>query len=145
MKLTRTAPATKKVRKTIDFDGSANNGASGDAVTVFAITGRVHVLAIRAFCTDGLVGATATLSLGVVSEVDAIIGVTTATDMATNDFWVDTSPAEVGYADLPTSMIDFLLSEDIDVDVLTQAITDGTIVFDVEFIPLTDGGWLTGD
>lgn len=146
MELTRQpAPPTLKARKTIDFTGGANNGASGDAVTIFGITGRVQVLAYRAFCTDTLVGASATISVGVTSVVDAIIAVTTATDLATNEFWVGAAPSDVGYVDLPTAMIDFLVSEDIDANVLTQNITDGTIIFDVEYIPLTDDGLLTGD
>ncbi len=145
MKLTHsTPPPTKKARKTIAFTGSSGNGATG-TVTVFGITGRVHVLAIRAFCTENLVGASATLSLGVASDVDAIIAVTTATNMIATEFWVGTSPSDVGYVDLPTAMIDFLCSEDIDVDVLTQAITDGTIIFDIEYLSLTDNGLLVGD
>lgn len=134
----------RAANKTLAFDGTSGNGAVGTA-TVFALSGRVHVVAIRAFCTETLVGASATLSLGVSSNVDAIIAVTTATNMAANDFWIDSSPAEIGYVDLPTAMIDFLCSEDIDVDVLTQAITDGTIRFEVDYLPLTDDGILVGD
>ena len=139
---------TKKARKTIAFDGNAGLGAVGK-VTVFGITGRVHVVAIRFVCTENLVGASATISAGVGSpggaQVDAIAPVTTATDLDAGDVWIDNSPAEVGYADLPTAMIDFILTQDLDYDVLVQNITDGTIIADVEYLPLTDNGLLTGD
>ncbi len=139
---------TRHSTKTITFDGTAGNGAQG-TVTVFTLVGRVRSLWIAAFCTEDLVGATGTLTLGTTGDVDGFIALTTATDIDANDWWTaavpavgSKSPLEVETGGLVTSQGPKLLSENIILGVLTADITDGTIVFDVLYTPLTDGARL---
>ena len=134
---------TRHVRKTVAFDNTAGNGAAG-AVTLFTITGRVWMTGFSAFCTETLTGAATTVSVGVASSVAGIIAVSTGTDIVANDWWVDATPAEIGLADPVTTQVDMLVSQTIICDVIGAAgVTDGTIVFDCWFVPITDNGNLS--
>lgn len=140
---------TRHSTKIIAFTGAAGNGAVG-TVLVFTVTGRVLVHAIAAFCTEDVAGATGTLTLGTTGDVDAFIALTTGTDIDVNEWWTAASPAagsksplEVVTGGLVTSQGAKLLSENIILGVLTADITDGTIVFDVLYTPLTNGARLS--
>lgn len=138
-----------RIRKTITFDGSAENGAIG-TVLVAAITGRVWIEKLTVFCTETLVGATATIELGHAAFSGAICGSTTATAIAANDWWA-------GTVQLPGSMNQAMsasnnqivsglwksMSQDIILTIATANITDGTLVIDLWFEPITDDGNLT--
>src|SRR3990167_9363100 len=110
-----------------------------------AFTGRVWVQAMTIFCTETLAGATATVSLGTASGVANLIGATTATTIAANDWWGDTSPAEIGILSLEVTapvLLNFVLSESPVIAVATQNVTDGTLVIDCWYEPITDNGFL---
>ena len=130
------------VTKTIAFDGTAGNGAVG-TVTVFTLTGRVWLAGLSAFCTETLAGNTATVSLGVASVVAGLVPVTTGTDLAANDWWIDATPAEIGIAAVAASQKDQLLSQSVIVNVLVAGVTDGTLVIDAWYLPVTSNGALS--
>lgn len=135
--------------KTIALDGTTGNGEAG-TVIVFTITGRVLVHAITAFCTEDLVSAGGgTVELGVAADTDAFIAQTTATAVDVNEWWQIATPsagantlADSVTGGLTTSQRAKTVSTNIIITVGTADVTDGTIVFDVIYTPLTDGGRL---
>ena len=145
MKITRGQSQARRARKTVTFDGLTLNGLVNENVTLFTLTGRVWVKAMTIFCTETLAGATATVSLGTASGVANLIGATTATTIAANDWWGDTSPAEIGILSLEVTapvLLNFVLSESPVIAVATQNVTDGTLVIDCWYEPITDNGFL---
>lgn len=141
-----------RARKTIAFDGTAGNGAVG-TVTVFTITGRVAVLYITAFCTENLTSdptpGGATIALGTANRSAKFIGSTTAENLDINEWWVDGTPLTeaVNIINQTTngadpSQMNVVCSANIVVTVGTDDVTDGTIIFDVWYYPVTDGASL---
>lgn len=134
---------TRHVTSTIAFDGNAGNGATGD-VTVFTITGRVWLLGITAFCTEDLTegGATATVQLGTPARDGLLIAVVNAVDIDINKWWTDGTPVtELDQMD--AIQVDVLLSANIVILVTSQAVSNGTIIFDAFYIPITSDGALS--
>lgn len=137
------------VRKTIAFTGAAGLGAIGD-ITVFTITGRVFISRVTAFCTEDLVSAGAgTISLGTATRVTKFIALTTATTIDTNEWWVDGTPITEAANTInqttngsDPSQLAVVLSADVIIDVLTGDVTDGTIIIDMWYIPITDSATL---
>ena len=137
-------------RKTITLTGAAALGLAGTVVPVFTVVGRVWVQLITAFCTTNLgeAVATATLSLGVTSDVDKFIAVTNSIDIDANDWWTQAAPAEVGAANAlkattsPTAaaQMDVLVSENIILNPLVQNTNAGVLVIDIWYHPITDDG-----
>ena len=83
-------------KKTITFDGGTANAigdhdGTGDPFTIFTVTGNVMVK-VLAECTTDLVGASATLEVGVTSDTAEIIAQTTAADIVATELWHDASP-----------------------------------------------------
>jgi len=74
-------------RKTLDL---AADGLQGTK-TLFTITGTVLVR-LCAICSESLVGATGTISVGISGATASIIALTTATDIAANEIWHDATP-----------------------------------------------------
>ena len=134
--------ATKHVTKTIAFDGSAGNGAVG-TVTIFTITGRIWLLAITAFCTEDLTegGATATIEIGSSTVEAGLIPVINAVGIDNNDWWV-ADPGLAGLVQIQAAQVDVVMSENIIATVRAQAVNNGTLVFDVFYIPVTSNGAL---
>lgn len=124
-----------KCQKTLTFDGSADFGAIGN-VPLFTITGQILILSLIPFCTLDLVGATATLALGVTGATALFIAATTATDIDANEFWVDTAPDANGVA-LPAGLKDVVITASIVGTVATAAITGGVIRFDLLWLPIS--------
>ena len=147
------SPSTpvRRATKTIAFTGAAGLGAVG-TVTVFTITGRVYIEPIVCFCTETLeeAGATATIALGVADDTDAFIGQVNATTVALNDWWTAavslpgavTSGAAAG-SGATTSSHWKTVSGNIIITVGAQNVTNGTLIFDCFYTPLTDDGALT--
>lgn len=127
-----------RASKTLAFTGAANLGAVGN-VPLFTVTGEALVVAIVAFCTEDLVGATATLALGVTGSTALFIAATTGTDIDVNEFWVDAVPDANGVA-LPAALKDIAITDNIVGTVAVAAITDGTIRYDVYWRPLSSNG-----
>ena len=142
-----TIPATTKslrhVRKTIAFDGSAGNGAVG-TVTVFTTTGWVWAEIIVGRCTEDIAaGALTTLQLGTSAVPDmfgiaANFGSSDARDLENGDgFQTGAAGDERNEAGKGVSG-NIILTTDVQ-------ITNGTLVFDAWYRPITDDGALAGD
>ena len=141
-RITRGQIGTRHVRFSKTFADSSGNGAVGDVV-IFTITGRVWVVGLTAFCTDGLSegGATATVQLGTPARDGLLIAVVNAVDIDTNEWWTDGTPvSELDQMD--ADQVDVLLSANIVVKVTSQAVSGGTVVFDCWYIPVTSNGAL---
>jgi hypothetical protein len=136
-------------RKTVAFDGSAGNGAVG-TFTVFTLTGRVMIRGFTIFCSETLAGATATLQVGAGANINGLAAAVTATDIVADDWYAGTvsAPASVNYgtasASGQSSGVPVLkaISSDIIGTVGTAAITDGTLIIDAWYVPVTDDGKL---
>lgn len=126
------------VRKTVAFDGAAGNGAIGQ-VAVFTVSGRVRIARFSVFCTEDLVGG-ATISFGSANRIAALLPATTATVIDLNEWWhVATPLTEIMQS---PDNINRFVSADLTFDILTAAITDGTLVIDVWYEEVTDGATL---
>lgn len=137
-------------RATVAFDGTAGNGAVG-TVTVFTITGRVWVETFLAFCTEDLASAGGgTIQAGTTSDPDGFVPSTTATDIDNNEWWSSATPAP-GAVSVPNNNTGGLttllrrkqMSESAILTIGTGDITNGTIIFDVWWMPITDNGALS--
>lgn len=122
-----------KTVETVAFTGAAGLGAQG-TVALFTVTGAVLV-SLFGVCSEDLVGATATIEVGIAGNTAALLAQTVATDIDVDEVWVDTAPATVEA--LPTSKI-ISNGQDIIATVATAAITDGTIAFYALWRPLSD-------
>lgn len=130
-----------RARKTIAFTGAANLGATG-AVPLFTITGKVLIDRIIGVCTEDLASAGGgTLALGVTGATTLLIAATTATGIDNGHLWVSNAPNLNGIA-LPAGLLNIAIAQNIIGTVGTSAITDGTIVIDVWYTPITDDGKL---
>ena len=127
-----------RASKSLAFTGAANLGAVGN-VPLFTVTGEVLVLAVVPFCTEDLLGATATLALGVTGSTALFIAATTATDIDVNEFWIDATPDPNGIA-VPAALKEIAITDNIVGTVATAAVTDGTIRFDLYWRPLSSNG-----
>jgi hypothetical protein len=136
-------PTIQHARFSKTFANSSGNGAVGD-VTIFTVTGRIWLLGLTAFCTDGLAEAagTATVQLGTAAVDGALIAVVNAVDIDTNEWWMDGTPA-AELVQMNAAQVDVLISSDIVVKVVAQALTGGTIVFDAWYKAVTSNGRLS--
>lgn len=131
--------ALRRARATLVATGGAP-WADGVAETIFAITGRVLIAYLTAFCTESLVGA-GTMVLGTSSQTAGLIASTVPNNLDVNEWWNDAGPAE-GMEQIIATAIDAVCSEDIELLPGGANVTDGTIVFDVWYLPITDNGAL---
>jgi hypothetical protein len=131
-------------RSTVTFDGTTGGGEAGTNVTVFTITGRVHVAALIPYCTVNLTesGATATIKLGVTNKEALFISIMNAVDLDADEFWIDATPDADGVA-IPNAMKEVGIAQNIVVLPETTNVTAGTIIFDVWYYPITDNGALS--
>ena len=151
------ATGLRHVRKTITFDGSANNGNLGDEIPVFATTGAVYVSLVSAYISSSLVcSAPSQTGLYVgpsptTSGYAADWGNPTALNGSTGDgsagqwvsvptFGIITYPSftsmPVGYDDVVFKVVNLGTGADI---------TGGTIIVDAWYYAVTDDGALAGD
>lgn len=127
-----------RAEKLITFTGAADLGAVG-AVPLFTVTGAVMVDKIMAVCETDLVGATATLALGVTGATTLLIAATTATDIDVDELWVSNAPNATGIA-LPAGLQNILIHQNIIGTVATAAITAGAIRLVVLYTPISLDG-----
>lgn len=88
------AVATPKAFLGLTTNERGNDGGTGDPHTLFTVTGDV-IVRVFGFCTVSLVGATATVQVGVAGNTAELIALATATDIAANDIWLDGTPDDV--------------------------------------------------
>lgn len=125
-------------RKTVAFDGGAGSGGAG-TVALFTVTGAVKAK-VYAICTENIVGA-ATLEIGVSGNTASIIAqIVDATDLDLNEIYFDATPTTNIDDDssIPNKVI--AGGQDIIATIGTTDITNGTIVFYVEWVPITSDG-----
>lgn len=125
-------------RKTVTF--SSDSGT----VTVFTITGEVMGSLLIARCTDTVVenGAVTSIELGGTTDKDALIVQTNPSLIQTGKWWTDATPL-AGPVQVDALQIDWLLDEDMILTIIGGTdLTSGTIVFDVLYLPITDGAGL---
>ena len=127
------------LRKTVAFDGGAGSGAVG-TVALFTVTGAI-AFRLVAICTENLAtGAGATISVGTPAAVAGIIAVTTGVDIDAGDIWFAAAPATV-LDTLTNGMLEMVIGDgaDIQADILVDAVSDGTIAFNLFWTPLSAG------
>ena len=142
------AIAARRSTTTITFDGTAGAGGVG-TVTVFSIVPdsptQFLIKSIVAHCPNvaatDLVGAGATISLGVINMPELFIAATTATTIDQDEFWVSTSPIGNGGGGiaLPAACKDIVINTNIIFTVAAAAITAGTLVVYCDYTPLVPG------
>ena len=133
------APFTRRIpkyfRKVIAFDGTTGNGEVGE-VACFTVTGRVLITQLAAYCSELLAGATATVELGTDGNTAALIAQSTATDIDAGEFWHDSTPE----AEVSTPIVDKVVADDIVLTVATADVTDGTLIIEGYYLPLSPDG-----
>lgn len=112
-----------------DFDGT------GNPYNLFTVTGLVE-LRIIGLCTVDLVGASATLEVGVASNTAAIIAQTTATNIDANEIWNSNTP---GLKVMAVSGSLFVYSATIIETAGTANITAGQITYYCIWRPISSG------
>lgn len=124
-------------RITVAFTGAAGLGAAGD-VPLFTVSGEILVTKIISFCTEDLVsGGGGNLILGTTNTTNLFIGATTATAVDANEYWVTTTPTRS--IALPAACKDILVgNENILATVGVADVTDGTIIFDLYWLPVSE-------
>lgn len=126
------------VRKTVEFDGGAGNGAQG-TVALFTVTGDVRVK-VTAICSDTIVGA-GTLECGVAGATASIIAqIANATDLITDEIWFDATPTTKIDDDSSIPQVVISNGQDIILTIGVADLTDGTIKFVAEYEALSTDG-----
>jgi len=116
-----------------DFDGT------GNPATLFTVTGDVQVM-IVAVCKTTLVGATATIEVGVTGATASLLAATTATDLVVNEGWNDATPT---LAEARTPQIHIIGGGlDIKQTVGVANITAGVIDYYCFYRPLSSDGMI---
>lgn len=142
MKITRVGTDLPKpvlgLTKTITFTGGAGLGAIGQ-VTVFTISGPIHVVKLIPTCSVNLASAGGTVSLGRAGSVAQLIAATTATALDAGMIWTTSSPGS-GFGTTPALLINSNYGTHITMDVLIADITAGALDFYLEYIQITPAG-----
>ena len=139
-------PAIQEVHVRKTFTSTGTEMDTG-ALTAFTITGRVLVKNVTVFCTETFVGA-ATLDLGVTAATDIFSsGSGTIADagatFVANDWWNLTDGATVpgGVPGVDRGQ-GVSISANVLLTVGSANITDGTMIIDLWYTPITDGAGL---
>lgn len=119
---------------TADLSAAAWNTVAKHAIATVSGACRIRILPV---CTEDLTGG-GTLQLGFGASTATYIAATTATAIDANEVWLSITPAaDFAY----TSVIDRVVNATaVGYEILTSAVTDGTIVFHVWFEPLSSTG-----
>jgi hypothetical protein len=125
--------------KSVTFTGAATLGAIG-ATTRFTVSGVVK-MRIFAVCSSDLVGATATISVGVTSNTAALIALTTATTIDNGHIWNDASPV-IG-VDALTAFPEQIVTASVVETIATAAITGGVLTYYCLWTPVSSGATVT--
>lgn len=122
------------------FDGGTTNAhgdhdGTGDPYTLFTVTGVVE-MRVFGVCSVDLVGASATIEVGVAGGTALVIAQTTATDIDAGEIWLDATPGLVQPLDA-----NGLIVKDLDIieTVATANITAGQITYYCIWRPISDG------
>ena len=141
----------RHVRKTIAFDGGANNGNLGDSVPVFTLTGRVGVAYMAAYWTTG--PTCAAPSVTSISLSPNLIDTTTLDNEGTDIWWVggdgNSGSSPIDPTRSTASFKAVGISSNVTLDVTDGGggadVTGGVLEIDFWYFPITDDGALAGD
>lgn len=123
------------VKKTVTFNATTGTIDTHD---LFNVTGAV-VCSVFGVCKTDLVGASATIEVGIDGVTNGLIANTTATDIDIKELWRSNTPIkilELNSTNFPLKVI----TDDIVYKIQTAAITAGAIDFYCLYSPLTDDG-----
>ncbi len=126
------------VRKTLTFLNSSGT------VDVFTISGLVRGLYLTARCTTNVVedGTVTSIELGGAADPDAFIVKANPSLLLAGLWWKDATPV-AGPVQIEAIQKDWLTDEDIIATIIGGTDLDsGVIVFDVSYVPVTDGASL---
>ena len=134
----------KRVEKTITFDGGTTDAigdydGTGDPFDIFSVTGEV-IMNMVGICTTTLVGASATLEVGITGDTASLIAQTTATDIDVGEIWHDATPDSK--VELSSVLLENIVANGSDIigTTATANITAGVIKFVCLFNPLSANG-----
>lgn len=128
------------VRKTLQATGAGELDIG--TVTIFTLTGRVSIQDFSVFCTEDLVGA-ATLDFGVVGDTNFLcVQVANATTIDVNE-WINVASGAGVVGAIGNSLSTSVISGSIILTVGAADVTDGTLVVDITYRPLTSDGELS--
>lgn len=108
--------------------------ATTPTTTLFTVTG-IIVAKIFATCTVTLVGATATVEVGVAGQTAGLIAQTTATNIVANEVWVDATPDT--FVEPTSSLTERIVTQNIIETVGTANITAGNLRYVLIWYPLS--------
>lgn len=134
------SPTLQRVSKTVTFTGAAGLGAVGN-LPLFTLTGQVLLQAVVPFGVTTLVGAAATIALGVAGSTSLLIAATVATTITTGLYWLTTTPI-IGLA-VPALLTNVAINASIVGTIAVAAITGGVLRVDVLYLPLSADGALS--
>ena len=147
MRLLRAANRLRRTSYSITFTGAAGFGLAADVITAFATTGEVLIASIVPYTVQTLTQnlGTPTLALGVTNSNALFIAATTATTLATGEFWTEATgggTANAGIA-LPAALKDIVITSNVILTVGgTNNINGGALRIDVYYLPLSSDGLL---
>ena len=138
-----------RVRCTYEFDAT-HGELDNSPYVIFDVTGRVLLHYMTCFCTEDLAGATATIEVGVTGATPGLIAQEVATDID-NGMWYHSGTARLGAGSIgygtangvATNLGLIALSTDILLTIGTADVTNGTLVFDAWYEPISDDGRLS--
>ena len=128
------------VRKTITFTGAANFGQATTSVTVFTVTGKIHVVSLEIYCTVNLGEAapTATVTLATATQAAFFIAATNSVDIDAGDVWTAAGPTTRSLA-LPAGFKDISLNDNIIMACAAQDTNAGALEFTLVYFPISIG------
>jgi len=130
------------VEKVVTFAGGTANDpgdhdGTGDPTTLYTVTGVVRVR-LFGLCIVDLVGASATIEVGVTGNTALIIPLTTAANIIAGEIWHDTTPDSKAE---PYIVVDeYMVAADIKQEVKTANITAGQIKYYCQWTPVSWNG-----
>lgn len=137
-------PFLRAPTRTITFTGAANLGAVGSPITIWTLTGRVHLVELYQFVSTAMASTlnTGTIACGTAASTEDFFAAFTvgAGVMATGD-WFDGSVSvpEIGDGMMHNGKV---LNANLIFTIATNPITSGVLVVDGYYMPLTAGASL---
>ena len=147
MKIIKGTKQLQRASYSITFTGAAGFGLAADVITAFTTTGEVLIASIVPYTVQTLTQSlgTPTLALGVTNSNALFIAATTATTLATGEFWTESTgggTANAGIA-LPAALKDIVITSSVILTVGgTNNINGGVLRIDCYWLPLSSDGLL---
>ena len=137
------------IRKTVAFTGGVGLGAQG-TVALFTTTGVVMLKEMSIRCTETLVTVNGTFVMGTTNNTSSILGSVTPANIVTGNILSDIdltgsagsgAAASAGYNALG-AYGELITNESVLLTISTAAVSDGTLIFDCWWKPVSADGAL---